>query len=361
MKKRILLLSTLILSSQLMAQITINASDMASPDDTVLVGVSTQTNLVDYNTTGANQTWDFSYLTANSERIDTFYNVSSASALYQLSFNNFLTPDYKADYYNKLLNGNLPAIPGGIVTLDKPVFFTKNSSSKSEIVGMGVEVNGIEVPTKADTIDMIYQFPMNFNDSWTSRSYLYMDMNPAFNAIFKRHQLRQSTVDGWGSITTPFGTFDVLRVKSTITYTDSIYFDLGFGAQWSPVPTPQDIEYTWWSNGNKIPLLKVVERNGAANVIEFRGVENYNGVDKVLNDEHQVKIYPNPATNNLTVDLSKYNNAQISIIDITGKVVLNTNTTKSTNVFDVSNLNKGVYFVKIISDNNTITKQFVKD
>jgi hypothetical protein len=359
MKKRFLLLSTLVLSSQLIAQITINSSDLASADDTVLVGISTQTTL-DYTTTGANQVWDFSNLTRNSERIDTFYNVSSASALYQLSFNNFLTPNYKADYYNKLLNNNLPSVPGGTVTLDKPVFFTKNSSSKSEIVGMGVEVNGVEVPVKADTVDIIYQYPMNYNDNWTSRSYLYMDMNPTFNAIFIRHQLRQSTVDGWGTITTPFGTFDALRVKSTITYTDSVYIDLGFGAQWLPVPTPQDIEYTWWTNGNKIPLLKVVERNGSPATIEFRGVTDYASINKQDNTT-LFEIYPNPTNNVLNVNLNNYKNAQIQVIDITGKILFTTNTTQTVNSVDVSELTKGVYFIKITSNNQTTTKQFVKN
>jgi len=359
MKKRFLLLSTLVLSSQLIAQITINSSDLALTDDTVLVGISNQTTL-DYTTTGTNHTWDFSTLTRDTSRIDTFYNVSSASALYQLSFNNFLTPNYQADYYNKLLNNNLPSVPGGTVSLNNPVFFTKNSVSSSEIVGMGVEVNGVEVPVKADTVDVIYQYPMNYNDNWTSRSYLYMDMNPTFNAIFIRHQLRQSTVDGWGTITTPFGTYDALRVKSIITYTDSVYIDLGFGAQWLPVPTPQDIEYTWWSNGNKIPLLKVVEQNGSPSTIEFRGVTNYASI-ATQNNTNTFEIYPNPANNVLTVNLNNYKNAQIQVIDITGKIVLIINTTQTKNALDVSSLTKGVYFIKITSNSQSTTKQFVKD
>ncbi len=360
MKKRILLLSALAISSLTQAQITINASDLPSPNDTVLVGISTQTSL-DFQTTGANYTWDFSSLTANSQRIDTFYNVSSASALYQLSFNNFLTPNYKADYYNKLLNNNLPNIPGGQVSIDKPVFFTKNSSSKSEIVGMGVEINGVEIPVKADTIDEVYQFPMTYNNSWTSRSYLYMDMNPAFDAIFVRHQLRQSIVDGWGTITTPFGTYDVVRVKSTITYTDSVKIDItGTGNPiWLPMPTPQDIEYTWWSNNNKIPLLKVIERGGTTNSIEFRGTTSYAGVNQQKNN-NPLSIYPNPTTNVLNINLGDYNNAQIQVLDITGKTIFNTNTTNTTNSINVSSFNKGVYFIKITTNNKTITKQFVK-
>ncbi|HIP37475.1 MAG TPA: T9SS type A sorting domain-containing protein [Crocinitomix sp.] len=362
MKKIYLLLTSVAISGQLFSQISINASDLPQAGDTVLVGISTQFNSVDYTTTGANQTWDFSYLTANSERIDTFFNVSSSSALYQLSFNNFLSPDYKADYYNRFLNNNIPSIPGGQVSIDNPVFFTKNSASKSEIVGIGVEVNGVEVPVRADTIDMIYQFPMTFNNSWTSRSYLYMDMNPAFDAVFVRHQLRQSTVDGWGTITTPFGTYDAIRVKSTITYTDSIKIDiLGTGnPTWLPVPTPQDIEYTWWSNNNKIPLLKIIERNGFATVIEFRGVTDYASISEKINETYNVKIYPNPTTNLINIELTDYENANIQIIDITGQIVQSIASAKQINTIDISTLNRGVYFVKIITQQQNVTKQFVK-
>jgi hypothetical protein len=362
MFKKIMVALTIIISNQLTAQITINVNDLANPGDTVLVGISTQYTTVDFASTGPNYYWDFSYLTANTQRIDTFFDVSSASVLYQLSFNNFLSPNYQADYYQKVLNNNLPSIPGGGVSIDKPVVFTKNSSSKSENVGIGVEVNGVEIPVRADTIDIAYQFPMTYNTNWISRSYLNMDMNPAFNAIFVRHQLRDATVDGWGSITTPFGTFDAVRVKSILTYTDSIQIDLtGTGNPvWFAIPTPQDIEYTWWTNNNKIPILKMIVRANVATSIEFRDKVSTVSL-KSDNFNHDVIVFPNPAQQYLTLSMPVSKNNNYQIFDLTGKLILTGQATSQNTNIDVSHLQKGVYMIKITSNQYQTIKQFVKE
>jgi len=360
MKKTLLLSSIIAFGLNANSQITITDADLPNGGDTAMISLSNQFNLIDVSNTGANQIWDFSFLDPNSQRIDTFYNVSSSSALYQISFNNqFTAPDYKSDYYNKLVNNNLPTIPGGFVTLEKPVFFTKNSSSKSERVGMGIEVNGIELPVKADTIDVVYQFPMNFNDNWISNSYLYMDMNPTFNAIFKRHQKRDVDVDGWGQITTPFGTYDVVRVKSIIDYTDSIYIDLGFGGSWNQIPTPQDVEYTWWANNNKTPILKVITQAGVATTIEYRDNEV---TDFTLIESNSLtfdfNIFPNPASDNISISLPN-NSSTVEIIDVTGKVLYNHIAQDNTLKVNTTNWQSGLYIIKVTNSKSTATKSFV--
>lgn len=360
MKKSLLLFSVLTAGLTSFSQITVTDADLPNPDDTVMVSISNQYTTIDFSTTGANQTWDYSSLVANSQKIDTFYSVTSASALYQLSFNNaFTAPEYASDYYRPMAAGALPAIPGGAVTITNPVYFTKNSSTKSENVGIGLEINGVETPVQADTIDMIYQYPMNYNDAWTSRSYMYIDMNPAINAMFKRNQLRESQVDGWGQITTPFGTFDAIRVKSTITYTDSIYFDLGFGGSWSELTTPQDIEYTWWTNNNKIPVLLIVEQNGTATKIEYRDKKiDFVGVENNTDVKETFKVYPNPANSEVSIVLNDTELSTIEIVDVTGKIIY-TNKINNTTQINVSDWEKGVYIVRLISNNKVTTQSLI--
>jgi len=76
----------------------------------------------------------------------------------------------------------------------------------------------------------------------------------------------------------------------------------------------------------------------------------------------EVSIYPNP-TSNGTVFLS-FNNynlvKNISVYDITGKVVSNINqSTISANKISLNHLQYGVYFVKITSVNGILTKKIV--
>ncbi len=353
-------LGLLFFTQTISAQISINDTDMPNGGDTCLISISSQLTTIDFNTTGANQTWNFSNLEATYQRVDTFYNINSSSVLYQLSFNNWLFyPDYNSDYYNKLINNNLPAIPGGVITLENPVFFSKNSSSKFEIVGIGVEVNGVEVPVKSDTIDVVYEFPMTYNDGWYSRSYFNMDMNPIYDAQFKRHQQRDVIVDGWGEITTPFGTFDAVRVKTTLTYQDSIFADpFGFGGSWFALPTPETVEYNWWANNNKVPVLKITTQLGIATTIEYRDhlVTDYASIHE--EESTQVKLFPNPTSTELTIDVPNSTLNEIEILDLNGKLIYSSTLT-TTKTLNVSNWSKGLYFVKIKNSTTISTQTFI--
>jgi len=350
----------LLLSQSINAQITINNGDFPNGGDTCLISVSNQSTLVDFTSTGTNQTWDFSYLEATSQRIDTFFNINSSSVLYQLSFNNWLTaPNYNSDYFKKLINNNLPNIPGGVVTLNKPVFFSKNSSSKNEIVGIGVEVNGVEVPVPFDTIDVVYEFPLAFNDAWHSRSYFNMDMNPIYDAQFKRQQQRDVIVDGWGQITTPFGTFDAIRVKTTLTYQDSIFITLPIiGGAWLGVPTPQTVEYTWLTNNNKVPVLKIITQLGIATTIEYRDhvVTDFASINNI--EENLFRIYPNPVSDNLTIKINNDSYNLIEVLDMNGKLIISESITND-HKLNVSNWSKGMYFIKITNEHTVNTQTFI--
>lgn len=76
--------------------------------------------------------------------------------------------------------------------------------------------------------------------------------------------------------------------------------------------------------------------------------------------DNSVYIYPNPAYNVLNFEAK--NNITISgiaITDISGKEIYKSVNSVS-NSIDVSNLSSGVYFVTFKSDNNLVTKKFIK-
>jgi hypothetical protein len=71
------------------------------------------------------------------------------------------------------------------------------------------------------------------------------------------------------------------------------------------------------------------------------------------------KIYPNPATTELTIE----NNSTISgisIVNMLGQQVLSKTVTNSIEVVNVSNLQSGVYLLKVDSENGSSTQRFVK-
>jgi hypothetical protein len=84
----------------------------------------------------------------------------------------------------------------------------------------------------------------------------------------------------------------------------------------------------------------------------------------VNNDNKQTSVYPNPATDEVVVDLSslaKYN-PTIGIYDAQGKKVMNVVVAANqiTVTANVRKLNSGLYYVKIDSQQGTTTLKFVK-
>lgn len=357
------LLFTTLMSGASYAQITIDQNDFPAGNDTALVSISDDTNL-DLLSTGANHNWDFSTLHIQSQRIDTFYSMSTASALYQLQFNNVFTePEYASDFYQNLVGFDLTGASDAGITVGKPVTFVKINSSAYQNVGIGMELNSIEVPMAMDTIDTEYQLPMNYNDTWTSNSYIYVDLNPAFNGIFQRYQYRTSVVDGWGTITTKFGTFDVLRVRTELAYDDSAYVDFGFGGTWLELPTPDEVVYTWWSEDNKVPILKVVAQvvggNEVVTRVEFKDYErNILGIED-NNANTTLNIYPNPTNDiaSIEVDQNLYN--KIMIYDVAGKLILERLITNSQEKISVENWNAGIYTVNLVGENASINSKLI--
>ena len=74
-----------------------------------------------------------------------------------------------------------------------------------------------------------------------------------------------------------------------------------------------------------------------------------------------IVIYPNPAKNNVTIQFSNEFNTsiQISILDLSGKTIESYTTTDNNFKFDVTNLNSGVYFIKMNTNNESNTQRLI--
>lgn len=72
-----------------------------------------------------------------------------------------------------------------------------------------------------------------------------------------------------------------------------------------------------------------------------------------------VVLYPNPAVNSINIDGIKADST-IKIVDIQGRTVVNTNVTVQESNIDISLLAKGVYFLKLNSNNAQKTITFIK-
>jgi uncharacterized repeat protein (TIGR01451 family) len=71
-----------------------------------------------------------------------------------------------------------------------------------------------------------------------------------------------------------------------------------------------------------------------------------------------VKVYPNPATDQITVE--HLSGGQLSIMSLSGATVLSQNITNDMAKIDLTTLPAGVYVLKTVSNNSTTTTKFIK-
>ena len=205
------------LASTAMAQITVQVNDFATANDTVRMSLANPLN-IDLQNTGPNSTWDFSQLSAQSQTLINYNPIGFGSILIIATYGPIASTPYKATYFN--LTNDLPIdqfsafLPIELSNLSQ---YTRRTNSQINSIGYSIDVQGQGVPFKSDTIETRYELPLNFNDTYTSRGYTYIDLNPATDIKFIQHRQRNSVVDGWGSITTPLGTFNALRIRHDIT------------------------------------------------------------------------------------------------------------------------------------------------
>ncbi len=81
------------------------------------------------------------------------------------------------------------------------------------------------------------------------------------------------------------------------------------------------------------------------------------GIETFLNSEN-VKIFPNPANDIITISIPQQ--ATIEITNIQGQIIKTLNITNQETTIDVSGLSGGVYIIKVMSDKRVVVRKLIK-
>ncbi len=112
-------------------------------------------------------------------------------------------------------------------------------------------------------------------------------------------------------------------------------------------------------------MIKFETTNRQGNNLYLDNIAIYEGLTEPLATTHpkyDLKIYPNPASDLLhlrSIDF-KFNNADLLLINSLGKVVSSQKITGNLIDLTLKNLDKGVYFLKIIDNDIIYNKSFIK-
>jgi hypothetical protein len=367
MRKQILLFSCAFTTCVYGQGITLGSDDFAKGGDTLRVSLATDDNYP-YTLTGANYTWDFSKLTATSQQLKDFSPMSESSVLVWPDFRNPLSPQYLASYFTESMSLPIGQLTQSLplpISIDNIRQYFKNASGSITNLGYSLKLtfNGIpaDLSAPSDIIETVYKFPLKYGDLNTSKGYTKVKIETPINATFIQRIQRETEVDGYGTLTTPFGTFETLRLKHTIKEEDSI--DLSPLGPKTLLPLPLRREYEWWAQGQKVPLLKFTtnELQGTETVVSIEYRDNYLGLDAGLDElGWKTELYPVPANDVLMVRSARVLD-RIAVLDQWGRLVKSETIAHSSDaLLEIVDLTPGVYTIVLFAEDSLSTEKFIK-
>lgn len=372
--KQLILLFSVFASMQAMAQtpITLTRADFPKPTansplpDSVLYTTANGANTTAETINGVSQSWSEAGLVGTTA-YQSFLPMSATPFVFQATF-------YGSDFAQPLLAG---ASVAGQVASDAYEYYDY-SNSKLQIRGFGANVTipGTTLPLPLPAIyangnyDVVYVFPINYGnlDSSTCNFNITVPITlPVLGSVnfnVKRDQKRVNNVDAWGSVTTPAGTFDVLRVVSTIDRIDSFKSTLfTFGTPSNPV------EYKWLAAGKKIPVLQI-NGNNIAGVFTKTNTTFWGAgavaTSNVISNLNSLIAYPNPVIDNATISFSlkTSSNVDVEVVSITGEKVAHFHFNKQagtyTETLPLQNLKQGNYLISCKAGTEILSSKMIK-
>ncbi len=236
--------------------------------------------------------------------------------------------------------------------------FFKNTTAKYEMLGFSDSAN-VTVVAYSDAMTML-TFPFAFGNTSTD--------NFAFTTTFQGNNVTASgsittTADGSGNLLLPQGAFNnVLRIKyNIVTNLTVLIFNV----------TQTQTIYEWYDGTYKFPLLHIDNTNttdpfgGAPTDVKSVWVKATGpaGISSI-STATDFSLAPNPAQDQVNVKINSNGAFQTKIVitNAVGQLVYENNNVDAnlSNLnISTSDLEKGVYFVSVIQNNQTFTKKLV--
>jgi len=329
------------------AQITITSSDMPVVDDTLRYSNTLATD-IDVTATGADMAWDFSTLTPLSQGLDHYQSAADVNILYAVT----ISPTA----YGYKVSDSIPfASLAGISANNVYNFFNKKSSPSRYVTeAFAAEIDGIPTPINYSNEDEIFYFPLAYGNAPDTSTFKLSILT-----YLKQTGTRITTVDGWGTIVTPYFTTptDCIRTRAEINEVDSVSFgSFSFGFPRNTV------EYKWLTNNEHYPALWVTANvlGGTEIPTTARYRDNYHNlaVDNVPTRFLMVQAYPTPATDEVTINVpADWNKYSVEVFGEDGKVVLNTHDQAT---ISMTRFAPGNYFVRLINGQKTAFAHIIR-
>lgn len=211
------------------------------------------------------------------------------------------------------------------------LYFTANTNSMIATGAAGDLLgNGGNIVTVFSNPLTVHDFPRSYGDIAEDTYYFEVITQnhgiPLIHSVRLRHYGHvYDTTDGHGQITTPVGTYDCLRVKSTDYTVDSVWTKLFSFSQWSLnndfTGPGVSTTYSWLAKETKLNVAELsFDTLGNPKNFTWSGIPPLTtGV--AGSDADDVRIYPQPASGAFTVQLPQGRFATLEMLSMEGRAV----------------------------------------
>lgn len=318
--------------------ITISGPDFAYIGKQAMLAQDS-TNFLPPGAAGANVTWDFSML--SQDGVDT------------LTFTNpYWTPGGST-------------FPNATVAVELQGFqqFYENSQTGVKLLGFGGDFMGTGdfIVFKSTPAEIFTKWPATYGTQWSnsfvSKGQFYYNV-PGFDSIrVTRYVTERDSFDAWGSLITPLGTFNTIRVAEFQHSIDSIDIYSSFTGDWSNYGAQEDSTriYSWWASGIGYPLMSMTMDlfTGQSSTIAWlKATPAATSVGKISGVK--VNAFPNPASDAITFSLDNTEAEYITVFDVAGKQLSSTPVMGTSTVVNTSEMSSGFYFYTVTGKNGNI-------
>ncbi len=324
MKKTFTLLLAVTASVAAQAQsITIDSSDVAIMGKTIIMATDTSSVITfTPGPSGANQTWNFSTAVAGTKDTVTFGSPAG-------------TP-YAAQFPNATVHASADSVHIYFVKTASALFIDGTAAAFIGLGDMNPNEQMIAFPSTMETT-----FTNTSSYQFTYPTGLSAPAPDSTRIVFTK--TKTAVVDAWGSVTTPGGTFNSIRVKSIGYTVDSSFTHFPLtGWMFGSENYDTSCTYDWWAKDESYPVMSM-DSSSFGTYVSF--------LLPVVNDIKQVNklhasIYPNPAKNMLHISTQS---AKLSVViyDLKGSVVREEKNLNGTTVISVADLTSGMYLYSI--------------
>lgn len=359
MKKHLLFAFT-VFTGFLTAQITITTSNVPVSGDTGRVSLAATSQLTsslvtNYTLAGPNFTWNFDSLKPIGQQMRKFEPA--------LTYNYFSTGyvEKTADSLNLF-----------IATFKNICDIFKKNTTSFYMDAWGITYMGFPIPVSYSDKDELYNFPLNYLDRDSTTFAMSTPSSSLIPFGFKKHGYRITEADGWGTINTPYGTEQCLRVVTTQYSIDSIKANIPVGTFTLPINIgyPNYVKkYQWLTLTNHVPYLEItgtlVGTNFLPNEVRYRdNIRYFAGINEAASEQIALAVYPNPATTELNFVIPSRGVQTVQIFDMQGRLLIeqkfdNENSINK-NSIDISQLNAGIYAGRLNNGKAVQNFKFIK-